>query len=95
MSNQTDRQHNFVAPVLDPEAAQALAGFGLRAGSALQQVTAPLEILSHLLYLAREHADDPEKLKEYLGQAQEHAQTLVRSHVDLLDAYPDPRKTPR
>lgn len=79
----------------DAEATLALAHFGLRAGAALQEMAAPLEILAHLVYLAKVSRNDPKKLEQYLVEAQEVARGLTDAYAELLHAYPArrPRKT--
>lgn len=42
----------------------------------MHEIRNPLEALSHLTYLAREEADDVEKVRHYMSLAEEHIYTL-------------------
>jgi hypothetical protein len=46
----------------------------------------PLEILSNLIYLAR-HNNDPQKVREYLDEAELHVRTVGGINLDLLRYY--------
>jgi hypothetical protein len=91
LNKRKDEKPHLVDPTADRVAAEAMAEFCRQAGLAIQQLIGPLEILSHLLYLANDSADRPAEAREYLAQAQEHARTVIRTHADLLHAYPGPR----
>lgn len=44
----------------------------------MREIKTPLETLSHLTYLAREEADDSDKVRMYMQMAEEHVTTLSR-----------------
>lgn len=67
---------------------EALARFGFRAGTAVKEMAAPLEILTNILYLARGCVTDAAKLSRYLIEAQAVADGLCESYAQLLQEDP-------
>lgn len=63
-----------------------LAAVGRYTGSVIQDTLGPLEILSNLIYLAR-HNNDPQKVREYLDEAELHVRTVGGINLDLLRYY--------
>jgi hypothetical protein len=63
-----------------------LAAVGHYTGSVIQDTLGPLEIIGNLIYLAR-HAADPEKVREYLEEAEVHVRTVSEINLDLLRFY--------
>ena len=64
-----------------------MAEFCRKAADMLHQLTAPLEILNHLLYLAN-NDNDPSKVRQYLADAEVQARIVARAHIELLNACP-------
>jgi hypothetical protein len=81
---------NETAKPAQNDPADAMTEFCRKAAVVLHRLTVPVEILSHLLYLAS-HSDDPDKVRQYLADAQEQARIVARAHLDLLSAYPGPK----
>ena len=81
---------NETAKPAQNDPADAMSEFCRKAAVTLHRLTAPIEILNHLLYLAK-HSEDPAQVREYLSDAQEQARIVARAHLDLLSAYPGPR----
>lgn len=73
--------------LLQPDSIEAMAEFCRNAARMLHQLTAPLEILNHLLYLAN-NDKDPAKVRQYLADAQAQALIVARGHLELLNACP-------
>jgi hypothetical protein len=63
-----------------------LAAVGHYTGSVLQDTLGPLEILSNLVYLAS-NATDPQKVRDYLEEAQVHLRTVADINLDVLRFY--------
>jgi hypothetical protein len=63
-----------------------LAAVGRYTGTVIQDTVGPLEILSNLIYLAR-NTDDPQKAREYLDEAELHVRTIGSINLDLLRFY--------
>lgn len=63
-----------------------LAAVGHYTGSVIQDTIGPLEILGNLLYLTR-HAADPDKVREYLEEAEVHLRTISEINLNLLRFY--------
>ena len=65
---------------------QGLAAVGRYAGSVIPDTIAPLEIVTNLLFLAR-RTHDPEKVREYLQEAEVHLQTIGDINLNVLRFY--------
>jgi hypothetical protein len=63
-----------------------LAEVGRYTGSVIQDAIAPLEILTNLLFLARK-SNDPEKVREYLEEAEVHLRTVGDINLNILRFY--------
>ena len=63
-----------------------LAAVGRYTGRVIQETIGPLEILSNLIYLAQQ-STNPEKVREYLGEAEVHLRTIAGVNMDLLRFY--------
>lgn len=70
----------------DDSSRLGLAAVGRYTGSVIQETMGPLEILSNLIYLAR-HSDNPEKVREYLDEADLHLRTVGDVNLNLLRFY--------
>lgn len=71
----------------DAETARpGLAAVGRYAGRMIPDTIAPLEILNNLLFLAR-RSRDPEKVREYLEEAEVHLRTVGDINLDILRFY--------
>lgn len=70
----------------DGSARLGLAAVGRYTGSVIQDTVGPIEILSNLIYLARE-SKDPQKIREYLQEAEVHLHTIGSINLDLLRFY--------
>jgi hypothetical protein len=75
-------------PPPESSAEDALAHFAERAVSTMRAVSAPLEILGGLIYLARQSMDEPEKRGQYLTEAEAVAQRVADAYADLLKDSP-------
>jgi hypothetical protein len=63
-----------------------LAEVGHYTGTVIQDTLGPLEILGNLVYLAR-NSNDPQKVREYLEEAEVHLRTVAQINLDLLRFY--------
>jgi hypothetical protein len=63
-----------------------LAEVGRYTGIVIQDAIAPLEILTNLLFLAKK-SNDPEKVREYLEEAEVHLRTVGDINLNILRFY--------
>src|SRR5206468_13097197 len=70
----------------DKSSRQGLAAVGRYTGHVIQDTIGPLEILSNLVYLARQ-SEDPKKICEYLDEAELHLHTISSINLDLMRFY--------
>ncbi|ADW69529.1 sensor histidine kinase [Granulicella tundricola] len=57
---------------------RTLAAAGQFAAAVMHEINNPLEAITNLAYLAREEADDPEKVREYVSLLQEQLASVVQ-----------------